>query len=241
MRKTFLSIILIIFVMNCYAITSNEMLNKIKNAETKLNSLEANINPVGNKKNLSSYGKQLDLLADVKNGTFKYKKGNRIRIEGKIKNIKVSAIENGYKIKYNIGVLKGTMDKKDEPGKRYSSVDLCFLSSWLWSNNKVTVLSIDSNGICKVKFDPIQGGNEKRYDLIWIDSKTLKMIKREKYNTDGILKLTILYKEWKEFLPGYYIATKYETYNPKKELLGSNIITNIKVNVAMSDNLFSVN
>ena len=183
----------------------------------------------------------LDVLADIKDGNVKYKKGNKIRIEGKIKNIKVSAIENGYKIKYNVGVLKGTMDKKDDPGKRYSSVDLCFLSSWLWNNNKVTILSTDTNGICKCKFDPIQGGNEKRYDLIWIDSKTLKMTRREKYNTDGILKLIIVYKDWKEFLPGYYISTKYETYTPKKELMGTNVITNIKVNNAINDSLFNVN
>ena len=240
MKKILLSLVLTIFALNCFALTSGEMLNKVKKLESGLVSFEASLNPQGNKGKLKKMGEKFDLLTDIKNGNVKYKKGNRIRVEGKLQGIKVSAVENGYKIKFNLGPFKGTQDNKEEPGRRYSSVDLCFLSSWLWANNKVTILSTDAKGICKCKFDPIQGGDEKRHDLIWIDSKTLKMVRREKYNTDGILKLIIVYKEWKEMLPGYWVATKYQNYNPQKELIGINQLTNIKVNKPISDDLFVI-
>ena len=240
MKKLTLIIIILSLTMNLFAMTSNDMLTKIKRLEEKLTSFEASINPAGNKTKMAKMEKKLDLLADVKNGNVKYKKGNRIKIEGKLQGIKVSAIENNYKIRFNVGPLKGSMDYKDDPGKRYSSVDLGFLSSWLWQNNKVTILSTDKNGVAKCKFDPIQGGNELRHDLIWIDTKTLKIMRREKYNTDGILKLIIVYKEWKEMLPGYWVGIKYNTYNPKNELLGTNVLSNIKVNNSMKDSIFDI-
>lgn len=240
MKKLLLIILLIGSAVNLFAITSSEMLDRIKKCEDNFTSMEANINPVGSKKKLAKMEKKLDLLADVKNGNVKYKKGNRIKIEGKLQGIKVSAVQNNFKIRFNVGPLKGSMDYKDDPGKRYSSVDVCLLSSWLWKNNQVSVLSVDSKGIAKCKFDPIQGGNELRHDLLWIDTKTLKLIRREKYNTDGILRLIIIYKEWKEITPNYWMATKYETYNPKKELIGVNALTNIKVNKPINDSIFDI-
>ena len=240
MKKIILTICLVVFTVNLFAFSSEEMLARVKKLESGLTSMEASVNPVGSKSKLAKMEKKLDLLADIKNGNVKYKKGNRIKIEGKLQGIKVSAVENNYKIRFNVGPLKGSMDYKDDPGKRYSSVDLCFLSSWLWQNNKITVLNVDKNGIAKCKFDPIQGGNELRHDLIWVDTKTLKLIRREKYNTDGILKLIIVYKEWKEMIPNYWISTKYETYNPKKELIGVNALTNIKTNHNIKDSIFNI-
>lgn len=239
MKKILFVFIFIIISINLFSFTSNSMLEKIKSYENNFTSMQADLKPIGNKNKMAKMEKKLDLLADVKNGSVKYKKGNRIKIEGKLQGIKASAVENNYKIKFNVGPLKGSMDFKDDPGKRYNSLDLCFLSSWLWENNKVTVLSVE-NGVAKCKFDPIQGGDEDRHDLVWVDTKTLKLLRREKYNTDGILKLIIVYNEWKEMIPGYYIATKYQTFNPKKELLGTNSLVNIKVNAPLNDSIFSI-
>lgn len=239
MKKVYILFVLIFLSINLFAIDSNSILARIKTYEKDFTSMQADLKPTGSKNKLSKMEKKLDILADVKDGKVKYKKGNRIKIEGKLQGIKVSAVENNYKIRFNVGPLKGSMDYKDDPGKRYNSLDLCFLSSWLWENNKVTVLSVQ-DGVAKCKFDPIQGGNEERHDLVWIDTKTLKMLRREKYNTDGILKLIIVYNEWKELIPGYYIATKYHNYNPQKELIGVNTLVNIKVNVPISDDIFKI-
>jgi len=239
MKKIILTVFMFLCLLNVYAITSNDILAKVKKSEVNFVSFEASLNPVGNKSKISKLGSQMDILTEVKNGSIKYKEGNKIKIEGKIQGIYVNAVENGYLIKYNLGPFKATKNFKDDPGRRYNSLDIGMLSSWLWENNTVTVLD-ESNGTIKLKFDPIQGGNESRYDLVWVDADTLKLIKREKYNTDGIFKLAIEYVEWKEILPDYYVTTKFKTYNNKREYLGTNAYTNLKINQPMKDGLFNV-
>ena len=241
MKKIFLLVLFlsVFFAGSLFAMTSDDLLAKVKKAESNFNDFSASISVSGDKDNLEDFGDRFEDVLSLKNGTVKYKKHNMIRVEGKLQGIKVLLIQNGYMRKMQGGIYNTKKDRKNDPGKRQNSLDIGMVSSSLWVDNKVTIL--DSNdGILKVDFNPIYGGNEKRHELAWIDSQTLKIIKRQRFNYAGELRNSLEYKEYKEVVPGYYIATKWATYNEKKKYLGTTTYTKIKINQNLSNSLFKI-
>ncbi len=226
-------------VCSCYAITSDQILAKVKKLEAPFVDVSLSVKVTGDKNVLAEQEDKFEQVLNLKNSTIKYKKHNKVRVQGKLQGINVLAIQNGYMRRLSGGIYNVKGDKKNDPGQRQNSLDLGMLSSAVWADNKVTVVS-EANGVVMLKVDPIYGGNDKRHDNIWLDVKTLKLVKRERYNGKGELRNLFEYKEYYQVAPGYFMAIKYVGYNGKKKYMGTTTYTNIKVNQKLSDSLFKI-
>ncbi len=107
-------------------------------------------------------------------------------------------------------------------------------------DNFVSVVSTGKDGVVKLKFDPKFGGNDKRHDNVWIDPKTLKVLKREKYLGGGELRVKTVYSGFSTLADKLPIAVSSEMFDPKGRSLGTVNYKNLKVNTGLSDAIFSL-
>jgi len=161
-------------------------------------------------------------------------------MDGFARGIKASFIQNGYKKLILAAMIRQTEDLRDKPGKRLDTLDFGFLSSRLWVDNTVTVVSTGKNGVVELKLDPKSGGADKRHDNIWVDPKTLRVTKREKYRGSGELRIRYVYSDFQTLAGKLPIATTSTMYGPSGDKLGTVTYRNVKANVGLADSLFSL-
>lgn len=220
------------------AVTAGDILKRVKAAEAGITDVRADMTITqANKGNVKEIGYG-DILM-LQKATISYKKPDKIRYDGVAKNIKATLIQNGFKKRVMAAMIKFTEDLHGKPGKMQDTLDLGFLSSRLWASNVVTVVGSGKGKIIQLKFDPKAGGRDKRHDMVWIDAKTLKLLRREKHNGDGLLKFRWIYKGHSSLgrLP---IATEAKLYAGDGGLLGTVEYKNVKMNTGLKDSLFTI-
>lgn len=223
------------------AVTSGAVLSRVKAAEAAVRDFRADMVIVeASKRNVSGMGEGYDEILRLEKAVVHYKKPNLIRYDGYAQGIKAVYIQNGYTKLVLLPMVKQKTNAKDAPGKRQDTLDLGFLSSQLWKDNTVTVLSVDKKGVAKLKFDPKFGGNDKRHDLVWIDTSTLKVLRREKYRGSGEMRIRVTYGDFIKLGGKLAIATKSTLYDPNGGELGVVTYKNLKCNVGVNASLFSL-
>lgn len=223
------------------AVTSGAILAQVKTAEAGIKDMRADMYITdADKGNVSDMGKGYGDILMLQKATVYYKKPDMMRMDGFAKNIKATYIQNGYKKLILAAMVRKTEDVKNDPGKRWDSLDLGFLSSKLWSDNYVSVVSSDGKGVVQLKFDPKYGDKDKRHDMVWVDSATLKVLKREKHRGSGELRVRYVYSDFETLGGKLPIATQSRMYNGQGEELGTLKYKNVKANTGLSDSLFSL-
>ncbi|MCX8052714.1 MAG: hypothetical protein N3B12_02815, partial [Armatimonadetes bacterium] len=149
------------------AITANDILKKVRAAEAGLRDFRAEmVIEDANKRAVSGMGEGYGDILRLEKGIVSYKKPDKIRYDGYAGGIKVAYIQNGYTKLVIAPMIKQKLDVKNHPGQRQDTLDLGFLSSRLWVENHVSVVSTDKDGIVKLKFDPKFGDNDRRHDMV---------------------------------------------------------------------------
>ncbi len=245
MRRTLYSaialLLIIVLAAAAGAVTSSDILNKVKAAEAGLKDYRAEmVIDEANKNNVSRMGEGYGDILRLEKAVISYKKPDKIRYDGYAQGIKAAYVQNGYKKLIIAPMIKQIVDVKNAPGKRQDTLDLGFLSSRLWVDNKITVISTAKNGTVVLKFDPKFGDNDKRHDRVWVDPKTLRLLKREKYRGSGELRLRTVFKDWESLTSKLPIAATSDMFDVKGRSLGMVSYKNIKPNTGLSDSIFSL-
>lgn len=245
--KAFVAAIMALPVLVCTlatadaAVTADQILAKVKVAESGLRDFKADmVITNANKKTVSGMGEGYSDILKLEKAVIAYKKPDKIRYDGYAMGIKATYIQNGYTKLVLASMIKRRENVKDSPGKRQDTLDLGFLSSRLWTDNRVTVAGTGANSSVKLKLDPKSGGDDKRHDFVWVDPKTLRVLKREKYRGSGELRVSMTYGDFEKLTNSLPIATKSTMYDPKGKLLGTVEYKNVKVNAGLPDSLFSL-
>ena len=242
MRKSLLiiAVALMVFSNSAFCATSNDILNQVKSAETGLADFTANMDITrANKNNVAAMGSGYDEILRLQKAIISYKRPDLIRYDGFAQGIKASLVQNGYKRLVLAAMIRKLDNLKDAPGKRQDTLDLGFLSSSLWRDNSVTVVSNGKKAL-KLKFNPKFGGRDKRHDDVWVDPMTLKMLKREKFLGDGQMRVRMTYGSYQNLTGKLSIATTSTLYDPSGGMLGSVKYKNLKVNSGVRDSIFSM-
>ncbi|MEN6356960.1 MAG: hypothetical protein ABFD83_07740 [Armatimonadota bacterium] len=222
------------------AVTSSGILAKVKAAEKGLEDWKADmVITEANKKNVSGMGDGYGDILKLDKALVYYKSSDMIRYDGYAEGIKVTYVQNGYTKLILATMIRHKENVKNSPGKRFDSMDIGFISSRLWRDNKVSVIS-EKNGIVKLKFDPKYGGSDKRHDLVWLDSKNLRLIKREKYRGNGQMRTRTIYSSFQKLTAKLPVASSADLYNGCGKELGGVKYKNIKVNTGLGNGLFSL-
>lgn len=244
MRKLTLFALALVVILSAAAHAASPadtLLQKVKAAESGLEDFKTDMYITqASKSTISGMGEGYSDIMKLDHATISYKKPDKIRYDGYAVGIKVAYIQNGYTKLILAQMLRHKEDVKDSPGKRQDTLDLGFLSSQLWKDNNISVVSTDKRGVMKLKLDPKSGGNDKRHDLVWVDPKTLRVIKREKYRGSGELRISMDFSDFSQLTKGLPIATKSTMYDSEHRLLGTVTYKNMKVNPGLPNSLFSL-
>jgi outer membrane lipoprotein-sorting protein len=168
-----------------------------------------------------------------------YKRPDKFRAEGKARGIDIIYVVNGNK-KQVIApaiMLKKTDDLTNEREKKQSSLDVGFASDSLWVDNSVKLILV-SKGVAKLQLVP-RGTRDKRKELLWLDTKTLKVLKRERYTGAGKLKARYIYSAHR-MMGRMPVATLVKAYAPDGGYAGSISYKNLQVNTGLPDSLFAI-
>ncbi len=224
------------------ATSASDILSRVRAAEAGVSDLRADmVIDQANKKNVSGMGENYGDILKLEKAVITYKKPNMIRYDGYAQGIKAVYVQNGYTKLVILPMIKQRENEKDAPGKRQDTLDLGFLSSKLWTDNRVSVEPGGNGSVVKLKFAPRFGGSDKRHDLVWVDSKTLRVLKLEKYLGSGELRVSVAYSNFQMLGSKLPIATTSTMYNRQGKALGTVSYKNLKSNIGLNDSLFSLN
>jgi outer membrane lipoprotein-sorting protein len=194
-----------------------------------------------NKKDAAEISKGILEFLDYgfREASIAYKQPDKFRAQGKTKGIDVAYVLNGNKQQYTAPsiMLKKTEDMSRKIAKKQSTLDLGFASDSLWHNNRVKLIS-ERKGVIELQLVP-NGTKDKRKELIWVDSKSLKVVKRERYSGSGKMKSRQIYKNHK-IMDKMPVAMEVDIYSADGGFAGSILYKNIKVNTKLSDSLFAI-
>ena len=223
------------------AITAGEILTKTKAAEAGLKDMKTEmVITSADKGNVADMGDGYSDILKLQKAVISYKGPDKFRMDGFAQGIKASFIQNGYKKLVLASMVRKTEDLKNKPGKRFDSLDFGFLSSRLWVDNTVTVVSTDKQGIVLLKLVPKAPDVGKRHDKVWLNPKNLQVIKREKYRGSGEMRVRYTYTDFQNLTAKLPIATTSTMYNNSGEKLGTVTYKNLQRNVGLVDSLFSL-
>jgi len=218
------------------------ILQKVKAAEAGFRDMKADMvisDP--DKNNVKGMGEGYGDILKLQKATVCFKTPDRIRFDGYAKGIKVVYLQNGYTKLIAAAMIRQKKEVKNEPGQRQDTLDLGFLSSRLWTDNIVTVEKTERNGTVELKFKPKFGTRDKRCDLVWINPKSLRLEKREKYLGGGAMRASYTYGDYENVGKSLPIACKLVMFDPKGGDLGTITYKNMVVNSGLSETLFSLN
>jgi outer membrane lipoprotein-sorting protein len=168
-----------------------------------------------------------------------FKRPDKYRAEGKARDMMVTFVQNGN-TKQVIApdiMLKSTEDLSKKRNKKQNTLDVGFASELLWEDNSLRLVS-SSGGLIKLDMRP-KGSDTKRHSFIWLDAKSLKLVKREIYSSSGKLKARMTFSGHKT-IAGVPIATVMKAYSPDGGFVGSIAYKNLKANTGVKDSLFAI-
>lgn len=240
-RVVLLGLVSILCAAPAMAITASDILARVKTAEAGIRDIRAEmVIESANKGNVSGMGEGYSDILRLQKGVISYKSPDKLRMDGYARGIKASYIQNGYKKLILAAMIRQSEDLKNQPGKRQDTLDLGFLSSRLWVDNIVTIVKTEKSGVVELKFDPKAGGKDKRHDSVWVDPKTLKVSKRQKYRGSGEMRVRYTYSDFEMLNGKLPIATTSTMYTPSGDKLGTVTYKNVKTNAGLADSLFSM-
>ena len=231
----------VVVASSAMATSSTDILKRVKAAESHFTDFRADmVITQANKRNVSEMGNGYGDILRLQKAIISYKKPNLLRVDGYAQGIKMTYVQNGYTKLILAAMIRQKQNVQNAPGKREDTLDLGFLSSQLWKDNYVSVLPGGGRGIIKLKFDPKFGDKDKRHDMVWVDSKSLKVIKREKHKGDGRIRVKYTYSGFMMMGGKLPLATVANMLNADGKELGSVKYKNVKVNCSLNNSLFSL-
>lgn len=171
--------------------------------------------------------------------TVSYKRPDKFRAQGKAKGVDVTYVLNGNKKQITAPsiMLKKTDDLSGDRAKKQTTLDLGFASDSMWRDNNIKLIS-QAKGVATLQLIP-KGTDDKRKELVWIETKTLKVVKRERYKGDGHLKARHIYTNHK-MVGKIPVATSVKVYSADGGYAGLVSIEDLHANTGLSDSLFVI-
>jgi outer membrane lipoprotein-sorting protein len=218
---------------------ASDLQKKATAASTALKDLKATMVVTSiNKNNAEEINPAFSDIGQFQKATIYYKHPGKYRAEGVAKGMAVAYVVNGHKLQIVIpGMLKRTEDISQKAGKQRTTLDMGFITGSLWSENKVTYVGKEGKNV-KLKLTP-KGSKSRRHELIWVDPGTLRLVRRQRYNSEGEFRARYVYSSFKNVgkLP---IAQQAKVYAPDGGYVGTVEYRGLKVNTGLADSLFNL-
>ena len=192
---------------------------------------------------LKKIGKDFNKSYEFNTTTVRFKAPDKMKMEGKLGLVRAAVVINGDRKATMIPAIRYSKKENisDEPHKRQTDIDIGIATGSLWRDYTVTstVEERGANGpVYKITFVR-QNSHEKKH-VCWIDAKTLKLLKVEKYESDGSLKSRYIYSKHSLIDGAVWVPGRIDVYNQEGKLAGTTAYENIRINTGISDSVFKI-
>jgi outer membrane lipoprotein-sorting protein len=189
-----------------------------------------------NLRELKKISKDFSNNYDLKSTTVRYKYRDKMRVDGKLGIMNVRMIINGDIKAFIVPPYKQKENIKDKPHKRQTELDLGVFTDSLWSDYIVTSVGAD-DGMYKIVF--VRSNARSKNLACWVDCRTLKLLKMERYESDGSMKAKYVYSNHKEY-HGIWVPQRIDVYNEDNKLSATTVYEKISVNSGIPDSEFEI-
>jgi len=168
----------------------------------------------------------------------------KIRMETSVDDSDILMVINGTKRKFEIpkARLKQTVNLVDEPGQRQTALDFGLLTPSLFKEFFVATYVRTERRTGEYVFDVTHNPKDtyRARHRVWIDPQKKVITKRQWYaHRGGHLQATFEYSDHVQ-QNGVWFPTKLSVKNADNVLAGTTTYQNIKINLSLSDDLFSL-
>lgn len=189
-------------------------------------------------KELRKIGKDFGKTYEFKSTNIYFKAPNKTKMESKLGLVKVEIIINGDRKLTSIPPIRYRKkeDISDKPHKRQTDLDIGMVTESLWRD--YIVLGNDSDSSVHRVTIARENARDKKI-VCWVDDKTLKLLKVEKYESDGKLIARYIYSGHSLVNGIAWVPSKIQVYNCDGKLAGTTSYENIKINSGIPDSVFA--
>lgn len=192
---------------------------------------------------LKKIGKDFNKSYEFKSTTIQYKSPDKLKMEGKLGLLKARMVINGDRKATVIPAIHYSKKENiaDEPHKRQSDLDIGIVTGSLWRD--YIVLDTDSekgsnDATYRITF--IRENSREKKHVCWIDADTLKLLKLEKYESDGSLKSRYIFSKHSLVNGLIWVPCRIDVYNQIGKLAATTAYENIKLNTGIPDSEFKI-
>jgi len=125
----------------------------------------------------------------------------------------------------------------DDPQKRQTPLDVGVLSDAIWQEYEVEYEGEKTADGVKQYVLFLKRKNSLRTQRLWIEAGTMRLLKREKYENNGRIKVRFEYVGLRQ-VDGIWVPGKIEAYSSSGKLAGVTEYRNVKVNAPIEDSAF---
>lgn len=222
------------------AATEAEVRAKIRSATGAFRDLRMGVEiAYANQKELAVIGKDYGKAYEFKNAELTFKNPDKYKMTARAGIVNVSYIVTGDIKRVKAGLIKKTDDISEEPHKKQSVLDVGVVSDSLWQFYSVDYERTEqfAGASCYVLSLYLSNSPQKK-QYIWIDTKDLKLLKREKHEADGSLRVRYTYTKHRPYKGMVWVPGEQRVYNQNGKLGGTSVYKNIRVNDGVADSEF---
>ena len=191
---------------------------------------------------LTRIGKDFPKSYEFKSSLVRFKSPDKMKMEGKLGMVKVEIIINGDRKLTSIPPIRFRKkeDIGDKPHKRQTDFDIGMITDSLWRDYIVTDMdteNADDDPVDRITFCRDNARDKKI--VAWVDDNTLKLLKVEKYESDGRLISRYIYSGHSLINGVAWVPSRVQVYNCEGKLAGTTSYENVKINTGIPDSVFA--
>ena len=199
------------------------------------------VNVYANTRELQKIDKNFGQSYEFEKAKVTFKHPDKFRMEGYLGLVRIVYITSGYNRIVRIPAINRTKREnlRDESGKAQTCLDIGIVTDGLWLYYTVKpedTEQTDSGPVIVLHLT--RSGDPRLTERIWLDGKTFKLLKREKYEEGGDLKARFIYKNHRNVGDVLWAPSRVESYSPAGVLVAATEFRDIKVNNNVADSEF---
>lgn len=192
------------------------------------------------RRELEKMGKVFAETYQFKKATVWFKGPDSLKLKGEMGMMKAEFVttDNTRLVRIPTIRFKKSEDISDQPEKHMSSLDVGVMSDSIWDIYQVKLVRTEKDGSGKIVYVlNLQTPTSKKYQMIWVDGKDFKLLRRDRLLDDGSIKVKAVFSEHKEF-DGVWVPTRAEIYNGEGKLAATTEMKDIETNISIKDEEF---
>ena len=221
------------------AVSLAEVRSRIQQATAGFRDLRMDVEiAFADQKELAVIGKDYGRAYEFKRSQLVFKDPDKFKMTARAGLVNVTYIVTGDMKRVKAGLIKKTDDIGDEPHKKQNALDVGIVTGSLWQFFNVEGVRTESlNGVpCYVLTLSLANSPQKK-QYIWVDAKDLKLLRREKREADGSLRVRYVYSGHRR-VNGIWVPGEQRVFNGHGRLGGTSVYSNIRINSGVSDSEF---